>query len=134
MGSRKQKTVVAILLENHLAELAIHKAEIRLEYRFHDSRMWRFDYAVPKMSFAIEIEGGIWTCGRHTTGKGFQDDLDKYNSAAASNWFIFRFSCQDVSIGKDLIILEDFLYRVASRATQFARLNLDARLRSIGKY
>jgi hypothetical protein len=39
---------------------------------------------------AIEIEGGIYTNGRHTRGKGFANDMEKYNEATAMGWHIFR--------------------------------------------
>lgn len=36
------------------------------EHRFHESRRWRFDYAWPEHRVALEVEGGVWTRGRHT--------------------------------------------------------------------
>lgn len=62
------------------------------EYRFHPSRKWRFDYAWPDQRIALEVEGGVWTQGRHTRGKGFLGDMDKYNEAAVDGWRILR--CQ----------------------------------------
>lgn len=70
------------------------------EFRFHPDRKWRFDYAIPVKKIAIEIEGGIWTNGRHTRGKGYQGDLDKYNTASANGWRVLRFSTQDVLSGR----------------------------------
>lgn len=29
------------------------------EYRFHPTRKWRFDFAIPHIKVAIEIEGGL---------------------------------------------------------------------------
>jgi hypothetical protein len=60
------------------------------EYKFHDLRRWRFDYAWPDSKIALEVEGGIWTGGRHTRGKGFIADLEKYNTASSIGWRIFR--------------------------------------------
>jgi very-short-patch-repair endonuclease len=62
------------------------------EYRFHAVRKWRFDFAWPANEVALEVEGGIWTNGRHTRGAGFARDLEKYNTAAAMGWRILR--CQ----------------------------------------
>jgi len=62
------------------------------EYRFHPKRKWRFDRALPKKLIAIEIEGGIYSGGRHIRGKGFTGDCEKYNQAALLGWRVFRFT------------------------------------------
>jgi len=60
------------------------------EFRFHPKRLWRFDYANEHYKIAIEVEGGVWTAGRHTRGKGFLGDVEKYNEATAMGWRVFR--------------------------------------------
>lgn len=62
------------------------------EYRFHDTRRWRFDFAWPERNVAVEIEGGVWTRGRHTRGKGFENDCEKYNAAVLLGWRVLRFT------------------------------------------
>ena len=61
------------------------------EYRFHPSRRWRFDFAWPREKIAVEIEGGVYSQGRHTRGRGFTEDCIKYNAAAALGWRVFRY-------------------------------------------
>lgn len=60
------------------------------EFRFHPERKWRFDYALPAHKIALEVEGGVWTQGRHTRGQGFLGDVEKYNAAALLGWRVFR--------------------------------------------
>ena len=60
------------------------------EYRFHPFRKWRFDFAWPEQKVAVEIEGGIWTRGRHTRGAGYLGDLEKYNEAQLLGWIVLR--------------------------------------------
>lgn len=60
------------------------------EHRFDLTRRWRFDYAWPDYKIALEVEGGIWTGGRHTRGAGFLGDMEKYNRAAALGWRVIR--------------------------------------------
>lgn len=60
------------------------------EHRFHPVRRWRFDYAWPDLRVALEVEGGVWTGGRHTRGAGFLGDMDKYNAAAGLGWLVLR--------------------------------------------
>lgn len=87
-------------------------ADFVAEYQFHETRKWRFDYAIVRRKLAIELEGGIWNQvpGRHTRGRGFQDDLDKYNAATSARWFVFRFSVEDVMRGKDLLAIDAWLH------------------------
>lgn len=60
------------------------------EHRFHGTRRWRFDYAWPAQMVALEVEGGVWTGGRHTRGAGYLGDVDKYNEAALLGWLVLR--------------------------------------------
>ena len=60
------------------------------EYRFHPTRRWRFDFANLERMIAVEVEGGVWTGGRHTRGKGFEGDIEKYNCGVALGWRILR--------------------------------------------
>ena len=79
---------------------ALKIPEPTLEYRFAYPRRWRFDLAWPDDLVALEIEGAVWTQGRHTRGKGFEADMEKYNAAAERGWFVFRFSPQMVKDGR----------------------------------
>lgn len=60
------------------------------EFKFHPVRKWRFDYAIPEHKIALEVEGGVWTGGRHVSGKGFLGDMEKYNAATLLGWRVFR--------------------------------------------
>jgi hypothetical protein len=60
------------------------------EHRFHPDRKWRFDYAWPEIKVALEVEGGVWSGGRHTSSQGFEGDMAKYNAASVSGWRILR--------------------------------------------
>jgi hypothetical protein len=60
------------------------------EYRFDAVRRWRFDWAFVSQKIAVEVEGGVWSGGRHTRGAGFLKDCEKYNHAAIAGWTILR--------------------------------------------
>ena len=66
------------------------------EYKFHDSRRWRFDFAWPEIKLAVEIEGQ----GRHQTFVGFRRDCDKYDVAVALGWRVLRFPAADFKPSK----------------------------------
>lgn len=56
------------------------------EYTFAKPRRWRFDYAWPLHRLALEIDGGVWTQGRHTRGAGKIADMEKLSEAAILGW------------------------------------------------
>jgi hypothetical protein len=76
------------------------------EYRFYEDRKWRADYFIvarppnPEWCALVEFEGGSWIQGRHTRGKGFIDDLAKYNTAAVLGFKVLRFTPQQVLRGE----------------------------------
>lgn len=89
------------------------KVECVKEFKFHPVRKWRFDYAVPEHKIALEVEGGVWTGGRHTSTKCFLGDIEKYNTATLMGWRVFRTTPDDLYKKKTLdlmksAILNDF--------------------------
>ena len=64
------------------------------EHRFHPGRKWRFDFAAPCAMVALEIEGGVWTRGRHSRGPGMIADMHKYNNATSRGWSVIRVTPQ----------------------------------------
>lgn len=65
------------------------------QFHFAKPRRWRFDYAWPGRSLAVEIEGGLFANGgaggRHNRGAGMRDDMEKYNAAAMLGWKVLRY-------------------------------------------
>lgn len=72
------------------------KVECVKEYKFHPKRKWRFDYAIPTEKIALEVEGGVWTGGRHIRATGFLGDMEKYNTAGLMGWRLFRVTPEDL--------------------------------------
>ena len=68
------------------------------EKRFHPTRRWRFDFVVLGIEkVAIEVEGGVFSKGRHTRGSGYMGDMEKYNEAALMGWKVLRYPAHDIS-------------------------------------
>jgi very-short-patch-repair endonuclease len=63
------------------------------EYKFCERR-WRFDFAHTELRIAIEIEGGVYSRGRHVRPKGFLGDMEKYNRATVLGWQVLRMTPQ----------------------------------------
>jgi hypothetical protein len=70
------------------------------EHRFHPTRKWKFDLAWPSLMLALEIEGGVWVQGRHTRGKGYAADCEKYSEAAIAGWAVIRVTWGQISNGQ----------------------------------
>ena len=64
--------------------------ELVQEYRFHPVRKWRLDYYHAPTKTAVELEGGLYSNGRHTRASGYQGDIDKYNAAAMLGITVLR--------------------------------------------
>lgn len=80
------------------------------EYKFHPVRKWRFDYAIPSALVALEVEGGVWTGGRHINPKGFLNDMEKYNTATLMGWAVYRTTPDDLYTGKTLKLLKTAIF------------------------
>lgn len=76
------------------------------EHKFCLTRKWRIDLAWPEEKLAVEIEGGIWSRGRHIRPKGFLGDLEKYNSLCIAGWALLRVTPQQVRTGEALSLIE----------------------------
>lgn len=70
------------------------------EFRFDPSRRWRFDFAWLDHRVALEVEGGTWGVGRHTSGKGFKADCEKYVAAQLAGWMVLRVTTDHVMSGE----------------------------------
>lgn len=88
----------------------ICKSDLRVEcvkeFKFHPVRKWRFDYAIPEHKIALEVEGGVWTGGRHTSSVGFMKDMEKYNTATLMGWRVFRTTPDELYRLKTLNLLK----------------------------
>lgn len=86
-------------------------AECVRELQFDAVRKWRFDYAIPSVKLAIEIDGGVWIegGGRHTRGSGWIKDQEKMNAAAAQGWRVMHFTPQQQLTSYALNCIRDAL-------------------------
>ena len=80
------------------------------EYRFDtNGRRWRFDYAWPEKSLALEVDGGGFVNGRHSRGTGIEKDCEKYNAALVQGWKVLRVTPKHVRDGRALAWVQEML-------------------------
>lgn len=72
------------------------------EHGFHPTRKWRFDYAWPEQLVAVEVQGGLFTRGRHTRGPALRKEYEKLREAAACGWLV-------LPVPPDEVTSKDFL-------------------------
>ncbi len=75
------------------------------EYRFHPKRRWRIDYFFT-VGLAVEIEGGVFTYGRHNRASGFIKDLEKYNAITQEGIALLRYQPKYVNFDQIKIVYE----------------------------
>lgn len=68
---------------------------------------WRFDYAIAEHRIAVEVEGGVFSGGRHTRPTGFLGDVEKYNTATLYGWRLFRVTPSRLISASTMQLLHD---------------------------
>ena len=74
--------------------------EAETEARFHNVRRWKFDRLYRAQMVAVEIDGGVWSQGRHSRGDGMLKDNEKINTAQTMGYIVLRFTPQQVKDGE----------------------------------
>ena len=69
-------------------------------------RRFRFDFLLAEFALVIEVEGGTWSGGRHTTGAGFKSDCFKYNAALELGYRVLRYTTDMVTKGEAIAQVE----------------------------
>ena len=100
-ASKRKKKVKGAKVESGgeaalIQQLRALKIEFVQEFKFHTTRKWRADFHIKNTKLLIEVEGGIWSGGRHTRGKGYLGDMEKYNAATMMGFQVLRFSTEQV--------------------------------------
>lgn len=65
------------------------------QHRISMSRRWRADFFLPP-HLVVEIEGGTWINGRHTRGRGFENDCEKQAAALMQGHKVLRVTTRQV--------------------------------------
>lgn len=100
LNRKRRSTKIESVGESELViQLKALKIEFEREFKFHPKRKWRADFHLVEKMILVEVEGGIWSGGRHTKGKGYLGDMEKYNAATVMGYRVIRFSTEQVTSG-----------------------------------
>lgn len=100
-----ERQLSAVACATGCSELAAFEPE----YRFSPPRRWRFDFAWLALTLACEVEGGLWTRGRHTRGAGYEADCEKYAHALLAGWRVLRVTPRQVASGQAVSWIETLI-------------------------
>lgn len=60
------------------------------EFRPIPTRRFRLDFAFEREKVGIECDGGTWSNGRHSRGKGYDTDCEKLALCQIAGWTILK--------------------------------------------
>ena len=106
---KKVKKAVMPDLFLKLLQTKFKDVEVMKEFQFHPTRRWRFDYAFPTLQVAVEVDGGVWTGGRHINPAGYINDMEKLNTAASMGWLVLRITTDDRFASKTYELIKNTL-------------------------
>jgi len=79
-------------MKSHLEETLLYQIRIAglptptREFKAVIGRRFRWDFAFEHQKLLVEVQGGIWTKGKHSTGVGITRDAEKLNFATCAGW------------------------------------------------
>jgi hypothetical protein len=93
------------------------------EFRFHPTRRWRADFVIhddgygpieyapsrDMRSILVEVDGGAFIGGRHSTGVGVEKDAEKASAAAILGYRVIRVTPRHVNDGTALTWIKQAL-------------------------
>lgn len=69
------------------------------EYKFHETRKWRFDWLFDGV-VALEIQGALFSGGRHTRGAALLSEYQKLNEAQLAGFVVLLVTPEQVETGE----------------------------------
>lgn len=92
-----------------IQQLRSYGIQMEREHKFHPTRKWRFDFAIPALLVAVEIEGGTRQGLGHSTHSGITRDCEKGNAAVLLGWRVLRGTSEQVKNLKLIDTLKELL-------------------------
>lgn len=88
-------------------QLRAVKINYQTQFKWNSGRKWRADFYVwpgpgdrTGIEILVEIQGGTWQQGRHTRGRGYQEDCAKLAEAQLAHYTIFFGTAKHIKSGE----------------------------------
>ena len=72
------------------------------EFQAIPTRRFRLDFAWPDQKVGVELDGGTWSNGRHSRGKGYDSDCEKLALLQLAGWTIFKATATHLKDGSTI--------------------------------
>ena len=79
------------------------------EYPAIKGRKFRFDFAWLEHKLLVEVNGGTYTQGAHSTGRGIARDYEKIWLAQKCGWHVYPCDGNAVKSGKAVKEIQEYL-------------------------
>ena len=84
------------------------------EFKAVAGRRFRWDFAWPDQKLLVEVQGGIWAKGGHSTGVGITRDAEKANLATLNGYRQITVTGNQIRTGQALRWIQEALKEVAA--------------------
>jgi very-short-patch-repair endonuclease len=95
------------------------------EYKFLSDRKFRADFAWIEQKLIVEIDGGTWRVGGHSSGAGIRRDYERDVLAMLAGWRVLRFTTCQVKSGFAIDSVERMLKIVEKKLKKVLTTILD---------
>lgn len=103
--TRKPKVDYKAIFLTHLKMAKL--PEPVCEFRFHETRLWRFDFCWPDQMVAAEYQGIKWKPKKgensnsgHQSIDGLRNDCEKFTEASLAGWRLILITAETVNSGQ----------------------------------
>ena len=96
-----------LILENRLERAGLPLGVT--QHRFVPGRQYRFDRCWLDRRVAVEVQGGIWSGGRHARGSGIAAECVKLSIAAALGWRVLPVTRDMIESGQAVDLIRQAL-------------------------
>lgn len=75
------------------AATGLRGSDIERQFRFHETRRWRLDFAFPSQRLGVEIQGFGYG---HQSQQGMSADAEKFNAATELGWRLLVYTTRQI--------------------------------------